>query len=58
MVIMLIAFVGVRQVYLFVMAHYILNTPVTVGFGYPVGWMTCCVIEVVYSMKLKRKRTG
>ena len=48
MVIMLITFVGLRQVYLFVMANYIYNTPLTVGFGYPVGWMACCVTEVVY----------
>ena len=48
MVIMLITFVGLRQIYLFVMANYIYNTPLTVGFGYPVGWMACCVTEVVY----------
>ena len=48
MVIMLLTFVGVRQAYLFVMAHFIRNTPATVGFGYPVGWMACCIIEVIY----------
>ena len=48
MVIMLLTFVGVRQVYLFVMSHFIRNTPATVGFGYPVGWMACCIIEVIY----------
>ena len=63
MVIMLFSFVGVRQVYLYVMAHYISNTPVAVGFGYPVGWMTCCVIEVVYyclrySERFRRRHRG
>ena len=48
MVIMLLTFVGVRQVYLFEMSHFIRNTPATVGFGYPVGWMACCIIEVIY----------
>lgn len=48
MVIMLTSFVAIRQVYLFVMTHYISNTPQMVGFGYPVGWTICCVIEVTY----------
>ena len=48
MVIMLLCFVAVRQVYLFIMTHFIMNKPAVVGFGYPVGWMTCCVLEVLY----------
>ena len=48
MLIMILTFVGIRQVYLFVMTHYISNTPALVGFGYPVGWVTCCLIEVSY----------
>ena len=48
MVIMLLAFVGIRQIYLFVVTHFIANTPFLVGFGYPVGWTTCCVIELTY----------
>lgn len=48
MVIMLIGFVAVRQTYLFFVTRYILNTPAVVGFGYPVGWMTTCVLEVTY----------
>jgi putative MATE family efflux protein len=48
MVIMLFSFVLLRQIYLFIMSHYISNTPLTVGFGYPVGWMACCVLEVSY----------
>ena len=46
--IMLFSFVLVRQVYLFLMTHFIINTPRVVGFGYPVGWVTCCIIEVTY----------
>lgn len=48
MVIMLCTFVAFRQTYLFVLTHYIVNKPQWVGFGYPVGWMSCCVIEVIY----------
>jgi Na+-driven multidrug efflux pump len=48
MVIMLIGFVLVRQIYLFIMAHYISNTPAAIGFGYPVGWMVACVLELLY----------
>ena len=48
MVIMLLSFVGIRQIYLFVVSRFIANTPFLVGFGYPVGWTTCCIIEVTY----------
>ena len=48
MFIMLFSFVAIRQVYLFVVTHFVANTPFLVGFGYPVGWMTCCVLELTY----------
>lgn len=48
MVIMLLNFVALRQVYLFFVTHYVANTPQLVGFGYPVGWMACCATEVIY----------
>ena len=48
MVIMLATFVGLRQIYLFIMTHYIANTPLLVGLGYPVGWVSCCIIEIAY----------
>ena len=48
MIIMLATFVGVRQIYLFYVTRFVANTPFLVGFGYPVGWMTCCVTEVTY----------
>ena len=55
MVIMLLAFVGIRQLYLFVVTRFIANTPFLVGFGYPVGWTTCCIIEVTYFFLRWRK---
>ena len=48
MAIMLIAFVGIRQVYLFALTRWIVNEAKWVGFGYPVGWMSCMVLEVSY----------
>ena len=51
MIIMLGSFVAVRQIYLFVVTRFIANTPFLVGFGYPVGWMVCCVVEVTYFIR-------
>ena len=56
MIIMLSTFVGLRQIYLFVMTRYIVNTPRIVGLGYPVGWVSCCVIELIYYAVCRRKR--
>ncbi|MCR5794662.1 MAG: MATE family efflux transporter [Solobacterium sp.] len=56
MVIMLTGFVAVRQIYLFVMTRFIMNTPAAVGFGYPVGWMVTCVLEVLYYVTRVRRK--
>lgn len=48
MIIMLSTFVGLRQIYLYLITHYVANTPALVGFGYPVGWTSCCIIELCY----------
>ena len=48
MLIMIGCFVVIRQIYLFVVTRFIANTPLLVGLGYPVGWISCCVIEVAY----------
>ena len=51
----LLSFVGIRQVYLYIVTHFIANTPFLVGFGYPVGWTTCCIIELAYFFRRWRK---
>lgn len=56
MIIMLLAFVGVRQIYLYVVTHFVANTPFLVGFGYPVGWTSCCIIELAYFFLRWRKK--
>ena len=48
MIIMISTFVVLRQIYLYTVTHYVANTPQLVGFGYPVGWMSCCLVEVTY----------
>ncbi len=56
MVIMLFGFVAVRQAYLFIMTRFIANTPAAVGFGYPVGWVVTCVLEVAYYYAVWHKK--
>ncbi len=56
MIIMLSTFVVLRQIYLFVVTRYIANTPRIVGFGYPVGWMACCALELAYACYMRRRR--
>ena len=58
MIIMLACFVVIRQIYLFVLTRFIANTPALVGFGYPVGWMTCCAIEIIYWFARWRGKGG
>ena len=56
MIIMLASFVALRQIYLFVVTHFIANTPKIVGIGYPVGWVSCCAAELLYFAVKQRKR--
>ena len=48
MIIMLTAFVLLRQIYLFVMTHYISNDLLPVGLGYPFGWFMCMIMTLIY----------
>ena len=57
MIIMLSTFVVLRQIYLYVVTHFVANTPALVGFGYPVGWMSCCIIEVFCARIRLRRHT-
>lgn len=47
MVIMLSTFVGLRQLYLYI-AHQIWYDPRVIAFGYPVGWITCSSLLMLY----------
>jgi len=58
MIIMLVSFVGFRQLYLFVMANYISNTVICIAMGYPAGWFVASASTFVYYKltKFGRKR--
>ena len=57
MLIMITCFVILRQIYLFVATRIAYN-PYVVGFGYPVGWTTCCIAEIAYYLLVhKYKKT-
>ena len=56
MIIMLSCFVGLRQCYLYLVTRYVANTPRIVGLGYPVGWVSCFVILLLYARRQNRRR--
>ncbi len=56
MVIMLTTFVGMRQIYLYVMSNYISNDLLPIGFSYPFGWGCCCIATLVYYRFCKFKK--
>ena len=59
MAIMLVTFVGIRQLYLFAVTRLGGNTPMMVGLSYPVGWTACLVTELLYyHVKYRKKESG
>jgi len=48
MLIMLSSFVLFRQLYLFVMSHFISNTLLTIAYAYPAGWIVCSSVMALY----------
>ena len=58
MVIMLVSFVGFRQLYLFVVANFISNTVLPIAMGYPAGWLLCSALTYIYykNAKLSKSR--
>ncbi len=58
MFIMIFSFVILRQLYLFFATRWIGYNEVVVGLGYPVGWVSCCIIEVTYFLFKYVKKTS
>ncbi|NLZ36600.1 MAG: MATE family efflux transporter [Clostridiales bacterium] len=56
MFIMLFSFVIFRQIYLYVMTNYIANEIVPVIMGYPLGWLSCAILTVIYFRKSEKTR--
>ena len=48
MIIMLCSFVLFRQVYLFIMSHYISHELIPLVMGYPAGWLVCAAATLIY----------
>ncbi len=47
MFVMLGAFVGFRQIYLYVMSNHVSNSLLPIAMGYPAGWFVCAVCMFV-----------
>lgn len=45
---MLGSFVVFRQIYLYIMSHYVSNTITAIALGYPAGWLLCSTITLIY----------
>ena len=58
MIIMLISFVGFRQLYLFIVSNYISNTIIPLAMAYPAGWMLASILVYSYyrSVNLEKHR--
>ena len=37
-----------RQIYLYIMSHYITNTLLPLAMGYPAGWLVCSAATLLY----------
>ncbi len=48
MIISISSFVLFRQIYMFVMANFISNTPLPIGLSYPAGWVVCSIAIFIY----------
>ena len=57
MIIMLISFVGFRQLYLFVMKNFISNTILPISMSYPAGWLLCSTLMFIYFHKAKLSKS-
>ncbi|MBQ7611983.1 MAG: MATE family efflux transporter [Spirochaetaceae bacterium] len=56
MLIMISSFVLIRQCYLFIINTVFTASAALVGFGYPVGWLACLMIEVPYYFFVHKPR--
>ena len=51
MLIMLCSFIGVRQLYLYVITNYVSNDLLPIGMGYPLGWLCCSIAILFYYLR-------
>lgn len=48
MIIMIFSYVVFRQIYLYIVAHFISNTMIPIALGYPLGWVLCSLLISIY----------
>ena len=46
MITMLTCFVGVRQIYLFLVSNFVSNSLLSIVISYPIGWISCALITL------------
>ena len=51
MIIMMSCFIVFRQIYLFVVSR-LINLPILIALGYPLGWLLCTIILSIYYTKV------
>lgn len=51
MIIMMGCFIVFRQIYLFVVSR-LINLPILIALGYPLGWLLCAIILSIYYKKV------
>lgn len=56
MIIMMLTFVGFRQLYLFIMSR-VCNEIVPIILGYPAAWLLCSLATVIYFYKVRLDKT-
>ncbi|MBQ5755805.1 MAG: MATE family efflux transporter [Erysipelotrichaceae bacterium] len=52
MIIMIFGYVVSRQIYLYVFSHFISNTIIPIGLGYPFGWVVVATLIIIYYHKV------
>ena len=57
MIIMLSAFVGFRQLTLFVTSNFISNDLLPIGMSYPLGWLACATTILIYFSRFNMEKT-
>ncbi len=56
MITMLTCFVGVRQIYLFVVSRFISNDLIALTVSYPVGWISCAIVITTFYHVIQWKK--
>ncbi|MBQ6583250.1 MAG: MATE family efflux transporter, partial [Mogibacterium sp.] len=47
MILTVLSYVVFRQIYLYIMSHYISNTLIPIAMGYPAGWIICVAATMI-----------